>query len=105
MGDKYRYRILTKLLNTHLIVHMHGNNGPGLTQIGKQNLHIPEVLELTLIRKDIFNNNEIKSITQHYPINNLDYGNHPDQNRPQLEFTIVTDKTIHVGCSHHNIKE
>ena len=103
--DKYRYRMVTKLLNTHLIVHMHGNNGPGLTQIGKQNLHIPEVLELTLVRKDIFNNNELESITRHYPINNLDYGNDTDQNRPQLEFTIYSDNTIYVGSSNHNNKE
>ena len=70
--DKYRYCMVTKLLKTHLIVHMHGNNGPGLIKIGRQNLNIPEVLELTLIRRDIFNNNEIESITQHYPINILD---------------------------------
>lgn len=103
--DKYRYGMLTKLLNTHLIVHMHGNNGPGLIKIGRQNLNIPEVLELTLIRRDIFNNNEIESITQHYPINILDYGNHPNQNIPQLEFTIFSDKTIYVGSSNHNNKE
>ena len=54
--------MLTKLLNTHLIVHMHGNNGPGLIKIGRQNLNIPEVLELTLIRRDIFNNNNQKLI-------------------------------------------
>ena len=103
--DKYRYGILTKLLNTHLIVHMHGNNGPGLIKIGRENLNIPEVLELTLIRRDIFNNDEIECITQRYPINNLDYGNHPNQNIPQLEFTIFSDKTIHVGSSNNNNKE
>lgn len=60
---------LQKLAKTHYLIHAHGNN------YGKFN-EIPDVLELTYVRKNLFNYN-LKKNTTPFPILDLDYPNAP----------------------------
>jgi len=64
---------LEKLTKTHYLVHAHGNNARGTTH------YIPNVFELTYIRKDYFADSPVLNTTP-LPILNLDYPN--NINRP-----------------------
>jgi hypothetical protein len=63
-----KIKCLQKLSNTHYLIHAHGNTNCGLTN------RIPNVIELTYIRKDYFNEvpdlNKIK-----LPLDGLDFPN------------------------------
>lgn len=71
-----KIRCLKKLSKTHYLVHIHGNNHSGLTR------NIPDVVEVTFIRKDYFN--EVPELNKtKLPIPNLDapcYKLKPDYN-------------------------
>jgi hypothetical protein len=59
---------LKKISNTHYLIHAHGNNFSSLTE------NIPDVIELTYIRKDCFDTKPELN-TQPLPINDLDFPN------------------------------
>ena len=59
--------LINKLLNNHRVVHVHGNNC-GICLIDKKTkMNIPEVMELTLLRKDRFITSNNKLITPILP--------------------------------------
>ena len=65
-----KIKCLTKLANTHYIIHSHGNNhGPVVN-------NIPDVIELTYINKKYFNSVPELNKTS-LPIPNLDFPNNP----------------------------
>jgi mannosyltransferase OCH1-like enzyme len=107
--DIYRMNMLKKLNKTHYIIHVHGNNGPSVYNIhnkkaGLMNIIIPEVFEVTYINKKLFDTS-LKKINKNYPVDKLDYGNHPDQTIKQIEFCIPNnDTTLYVGSSNTNTK-
>jgi hypothetical protein len=69
-----------KLNNTHYIIHIHGNN------YGKKTNNIPHVVEITYIRKDLFENTPVFNI-QPLPIDNLDYPNNIKKEDYNLNFS------------------
>lgn len=64
----YKTKALQKLSETHYLVHAHGNIYGGITN------NIPNIIELTYIRKDCFESKP-KLNTQLLPIKNLDFSN------------------------------
>ena len=62
---------LKKLANTHYLIHAHGNNWGGLRIIN--NTLVPDVIELTYIRKDTLNYPFFN--TTELPIANIDFKN------------------------------
>ena len=92
---------LEKLNKTHYIVHTHGNNYAGIYN------NIPDVLELTLIRKNHFTDVPLKNMIP-LPIKYLDYPNNkesPDLNLNVYPFTNQLYHRIYIGPSEENIKE
>jgi hypothetical protein len=63
-----KVKCLQKLANTHYLVHAHGNNN------GSVSNGIPDVIELTYIRKEYFKE-EPEWNSTHLPIRNLDFPN------------------------------
>jgi hypothetical protein len=63
-----KVKCLQKLLNTHYLIHAHGNN------YGPIQNNIPDVIELTYVNKNYFETPPELN-TQPLPIPNLDYGN------------------------------
>ena len=80
-GKNYDKKIecLKLLSNTHYIIHAHGNNCSGT-----QN-NIPDVIELTYLRKNYFNE-EPKLNTTKLPISNLDFPCNKNANDYELNF-------------------
>jgi FkbM family methyltransferase len=70
---------LEKLSKTHYLVHAHGNNARGTTH------YIPNIIELTYVRKDIFDK-EPPLNTRALPIEGLDFPN--NANRPDHTLSI-----------------
>ena len=92
---------LEKLNKTHYIVHAHGNNYAGIYN------NIPDVLELTLIRKNYFTDVLLKNMIP-LPIKYLDYPNNkdaPDHNLNTYPFSNQLYHRIYIGPSEENIKE
>jgi hypothetical protein len=69
-----------KLNNTHYIIHIHGNNYANRTN------NIPDVVEITYIRKDLFQNNIPEFNKQPLPIDKLDYPNNIKKEDYNLKF-------------------
>lgn len=69
-----------KLTTTHYAVHIHGNNHGPLTE------NIPDTVEITYIRKDQINNDNLKLNTIQLPIPDLDFPNNPEKNDYDLNF-------------------
>ena len=69
---------LKKLANTHYLIHAHGNNWAGLRVVN--NVLIPEVIELTYIRKDVLNHPFFN--TTAFPIADVDFKN--NVNNPEI---------------------
>lgn len=67
-GTKYLQKVecLKKLSNTHYLIHIHGNNYSGITN------SIPDVIEVTFIRKDCFDKKP-EFNKDNLPIKNLDF--------------------------------
>jgi len=107
--DIYRMNMLKKLNKTHYIIHIHGNNGRYLYNIHNisldyNDIDIPEVFEVTYVNKRLFNK-PLKKIHKNYPIDGIDYGNHPNQDIKQLEFYIPNDEnSVFIGSSIKNTK-
>jgi hypothetical protein len=107
--DIYRMNMLKKLNKTHYILHIHGNNGQSVYNInninsGLNSINIPKVFEVTYLNKNLFRI-PLKKIHKYYPIDKLDYGNHPDQNIKQIEFCIPNNDTqLYIGNSNSNTK-
>jgi hypothetical protein len=105
--DIYRTNILKKLNTTHYVIHVHGNNGPGVYNIHNMNaglseISIPQVFEVTYLNKKLFDT-PLKKIHKNYPIDTLDYPNGPSF--PEIEFFIPnSDTQIHIGKSNTNTK-
>ena len=74
-----KVKCLEKLLQTHYIVHAHGNN------YGHVVNNIPNVIELTYVRKDCFHSIPELNSTP-FPISNLDFPNNRDVNDIALNF-------------------
>lgn len=67
--NEFQKTLLEKLLKFYYIFHLHGNNW-----VGSKN-GIPEVLEVSFVRKDLINNAEVEK--SGFPVKNLDYVNCP----------------------------
>jgi FkbM family methyltransferase len=98
--DNFRYNALKKLDETHYLVHIHGNNycnrdfpdkdigrsydgtifidNPGL-----QPIHLPEVMELTYIRKNLVSN--VEKVNYNFPRN---FDSRNNRNAKDIEFNI-----------------
>jgi hypothetical protein len=61
--------VMEKMLDTHYVAHVHGNNYGNCKEL------VPVALEITLVNKKYFDNPPID--IQKYPIKNLDYVNKP----------------------------
>lgn len=73
-----------KLANTHYPIHIHGNNYEGTTN------GIPNVVEMTYLRKDIFiEKPQLNKLV--LPIPNLDFRNHGDYEDHNLNFAPFTN--------------
>ena len=100
--DTYRANMLNKLNNTHYLVHIHGNNycdrdipkhlPSGRTYDGTVTINnnlgiitLPEVFEVTYIKKSLFNNIDVNPIKINFPTI-LDFPNNP--NAPDINFNI-----------------
>ena len=70
---------LKKLADTHYLIHIHGNNYSSNTN------GIPDVVELTYIRKDYFSEEPNLNKTQ-FPIEGLDFPNNKNNNDYILNF-------------------
>ena len=78
-NQSLKINVIQKLFKTHYIVHAHGNNHAGVTN------KIPDVIEITYVRKDIIGNVfEYNKIN--LPIQNLDFPNHPQLPEIDLNF-------------------
>lgn len=66
-----KVKCFKKLANTHYLIHVHGNNHSGIKQI--YNSIIPDVIELTYIRKDVLTHPYFN--TTNLPIENIDFKN------------------------------
>ncbi len=102
--DKYRYNMLKKLTNTHYIVHVHGNNycdrdipkylpsgrsydgTETITYNGINTIKLPEVFEITCIRKNLFSSS-LEKVNKKYPTE-LDFPNNPNAKDIEFEITI-----------------
>jgi hypothetical protein len=74
-----KMKCFEKLNNTHYIIHIHGNNH------SKKTNNIPDVVELTYIRKDLFTSTP-EFNKQPLPIDNLDYSNIMNKKDYNLNF-------------------
>jgi hypothetical protein len=80
-GVTYQQKLecLKKLCNTHYLIHIHGNNHSTLTN------SIPDVVEVTFVRKDCFN--ECPPLNNiNLPIKNLDFPCHKTKPDINLSF-------------------
>lgn len=77
--NKDKMKCLEKILETHYIIHAHGNN------FGYLNNGFPETIELTFLHKKFF---PIKPVlnSEKLPVENLDYPNNKDENDIDLSF-------------------
>lgn len=101
LSDKMK--CLEKLNETHYLVHAHGNNWPhnwprnkcpinnGNRLAGMGINNIPDILELTYIRKNSIPNIPSKNKTP-LPIDGLDYSNHPIGKDYTLNYYPFVDK-------------
>lgn len=61
-----KMKCIHKLLEHHAVVHIHGNNYASVTKLAGVTLHVPDVLELTLMRKsDVIVQHDCNELT--YP--------------------------------------
>jgi len=75
--------VLTELMNDYLVTHIHGNNYCDFMQ-GTQ---IPDTIELTLMKKEYFVNEELSAKNfQEYPLEKLDYPNYRWKKDLKIEF-------------------
>lgn len=75
--------LLNQIKEMYYITHAHGNNCCGAVSKGG----LPRVLELTFLKKDIVDSNEIGENTQTYPIARLDSPNLVEKSELSLMFT------------------
>jgi hypothetical protein len=68
--------VMEKMLSTHYVAHVHGNNHGDYKEL------VPIGLEITLANKKYFDNPPIDF--QKYPIKNLDYVNNPEHAELEL---------------------
>jgi FkbM family methyltransferase len=73
------YKLLSK---THMLVHVHGNNGMPSSIV--DNKTVPMLLEMTWVRRSDFTN--VERNTQSFPINGLDYPNIKGKNEYILDY-------------------
>jgi hypothetical protein len=69
-----------KLSSTHYAVHIHGNNYGPLTK------NIPDTIEVTYIRKDQIDENDLELNSIPLPTSGLDFPNNPDFDDYDLNF-------------------
>jgi hypothetical protein len=74
-----KIRCFEKISKTHYAVHIHGNNH------GKEINNIPNVVEITYIRKNAINYEPLLN-TLILPTENLDFPNNPNENDYDLNF-------------------
>jgi len=79
-----KFNCISKIKNTHYLIHAHGNNYGGKSING-----VPNTIELTYLRRDYFN--ETPSLNkQHLPIFGLDFPNNIYETDYDLGFTPFT---------------
>ena len=80
--------LFKKLTTTHCLIHAHGNNFSKLSQT--DNIKVPNVIELTYVRKDVMNGKFSLNKTP-LPIKHLDYPNYHVNPEIDLSFPPFTN--------------
>jgi hypothetical protein len=80
--------LFEKLTKTHSLIHAHGNNFSKLSQT--DNIKVPDVIELTYVRKDVMNGQFSLNKTP-LPIKDLDYPNYHLNPEIDLSFPPFTN--------------
>lgn len=76
--DEFRFSALSKLFETHVLIHIHGNNNGEKISFGNNSM--PEIFSMTLLRKDVWCDSEpVLKESQCFP-------------DPLLDFPCVIDK-------------
>jgi len=114
MGD-YRMDMLKKLNVTHYIVHIHGNNACGYRHIPKHlnslktfdrrirckdNIKVPEVLEVTYVNKKLFVNSLVEMKEIQFPTI-LDYPNNPNAEDIHFSVPVITNTVYDLANISH----
>jgi hypothetical protein len=80
-----KVKCITKLTNTHYIIHAHANNNGQVIQ------NIPDVIEITFVNKNYFDSPPSLNKTP-LPIPNLDFPNMPDR----VDVNLNTYPFVHI---------
>lgn len=85
--------VLARLQDRFVVIHVHGNNwgrtfqsGDGTDRKGKRD-RIPDVIEMTLLRRDRIHPRDICTQPAAYPVEGLDYPNNSNQPDYRIDFT------------------
>ncbi len=83
-------RIMERLGAHYEIVHIHGNNGTeGFTLYGEDgDIPFPDVIELTLVKRESLAPEDILTVETEYPVEGLDYPNDHRMPHPGLQFDL-----------------
>lgn len=79
-----KIKCIEKLIETHYIIHIHGNNYGNITN------DIPDTIEVTFLRKDLFDI-EPELNKEKLPIYGLDFPNNPNSDDFNLNFPPFTN--------------
>lgn len=85
--------VLTRLRDQFVVIHVHGNNWGGTflsrdgTQRIKTETRIPDVIEMTLVRRDCIHPADVRPQPAACPVEGLDYPNNLDQPDYRIDFT------------------
>ena len=73
-------KIITRLKNDFEIIHIHGNNNGKVFIFNNANsdIRFPDVVEVTLVRREYICEKDILEETVSYPVSGLDYPNNPE---------------------------
>ena len=80
-----KLNVLQKIINTHTLIHLHGNNCCGTTIY--KNITVPNVFECTYIRNDVHNFNGFNTISIPHPLDSPNIGG-PDISLKGYPFTV-----------------
>lgn len=88
-------RIVRNLKSEYEIVHIHCNNYSDMFTMydfkneGRDNVNFSDVLEITFVRKDKIDENDLLDAKEIYPIKGLDFPNDPSKGEHILSFLVA----------------
>lgn len=98
--------ILSRFKNEFEIVHVHGNNWgdsftvPASSYDEMKKIYLPDVLEMTLVRRENIHSADLLKEQEKYPVSGLDWPNNPRKPDMPLDFisrlfeTVKKDKSL-----------